>query len=140
VSAHVKVSTSKQNELKSRMLKLGVFEKDLVEDFIQGSGAGGQKINKTSSCVRLKHIPTGIEVRCQKERSQSLNRFYARRLLCEKIEQLLYQEKSKKQQELAKIRKQKKRRSRKLKEKILQDKKHHSLKKSSRKTPRASHP
>lgn len=121
--------------LAARMAELGVREEDLVEKFILGSGSGGQKINKTSSCVYLKHIPTGIEIKCQRERSRELNRFYARRELCEKIAELRFQEKSKKQQEFEKIRRQKRRRSRRSKEKMLQGKRHLSAKKELRRPP-----
>src|SRR5579872_2140633 len=103
----------KWGELADRMLRLGIQESDLIEKFILGSGSGGQKINKTSSCVYLKHIPSGLEVKCQQDRSRELNRYYARQELCEKIEEQILQEKSEKQQKIAKIRRQKKRRSRK---------------------------
>jgi len=125
---------SKEEELKSRMEKLQIKDIDLLEKFILGSGSGGQKINKTSSCVYLKHLPSGIEIKCQKSRSRELNRMYARRELCDKLEQALFQEKSKKQQAAEKIRRQKKRRSRRSKEKILKDKRHHSEIKKLRKT------
>ena len=72
--------------LARRMRKLGIREEDLEESFIRGTGAGGQKINKTSSTVVLVHVPTGVEVRCQRERSQSQNRVVAREELCDKIE------------------------------------------------------
>lgn len=110
-------------EIKIRMEKLHILEGDLVEKFILGSGSGGQKINKTSSCVYLRHIPTGLEVKCQANRSRSLNRLYARRLLCERMEERLFKEKSAKQQAIEKIRRQKRRRSRKAKEKMLVAKK-----------------
>ncbi len=122
-------------ELEVRMLRLGIQEGDLIEKFILGSGSGGQKINKTSSCVYLKHVPTGIEVKCQRERSRSLNRLFARRELCEKLEERLFQEKSKKQQEISKIRRQKKRRSRRQKEKLVEGKRQLSTKKGLRKSP-----
>ena len=80
------VSPEKQQALKDRMAELGLREQDLEERFIHGSGRGGQKLNKTASCVWLKHLPSGIEVKCQQERSQSMNRFFARRLLVEKYE------------------------------------------------------
>ena len=70
------------------METLGIHEKDIEEKFIRSSGRGGQKVNKTSTCVYLKHIPTGIEVKCMKERNQSLNRFLARRELVNRIEKL----------------------------------------------------
>lgn len=125
----------KEELLKKRMKKLLIFEEDLEEKFILGSGKGGQKVNKTNSCVYLKHQPTSVEIKCQKTRSQSLNRYYARKELCEILEERLFQEKSKKQQEISKLRKQKKRRSKKAKEKILKEKKHRSEIKSMRKAP-----
>jgi len=129
------ITPQKQQDLETRMNALGITEDSLVEKFILGSGKGGQKINKTFSCVYLKHIPSSIEVKCQKERSQLLNRFMARRQLCDKLEAMLFQLESKELAEQAKIRKQKKRRSRKTKEKILQDKKAVSQKKETRKSP-----
>lgn len=117
------------------MVRLNLFEDDLVEKFILGSGSGGQKINKTSSCVYLKHLPTGIEVKCQKARSRELNRLYARRELCEKFEERLFKENSKKQQAIAKIRRQKRKRSKRAQEKVLQSKKFRSQKKAFRKPP-----
>ena len=125
----------KQHDLEARMHALGLTEDSLVEKFILGSGKGGQKINKTFSCVYLKHIPSGIEVKCQKERSQALNRFMARRQICDRIEAITLQNESKEQAEQAKIRKQKKRRSRRTKEKILEDKRVISQKKETRRNP-----
>jgi protein subunit release factor B len=79
------VSEEKNRWLRERMEVLGVREEDIEEKFVRSSGSGGQKVNKTSTCVYLRHIPTGIEVKCMKERSQPLNRFLARRELVEKI-------------------------------------------------------
>ena len=129
------VSKEKSDELKKRMESLGILEDDLIEKFILGSGSGGQKINKTSSCVYLKHIPSSIEIKCQKERSRELNRFLARRDLCDRIEEMTNRAESKKVQEIEKIRRQKKRRSRKSKEKMLEEKKQHSQIKKQRKEP-----
>jgi len=83
------VSEEKNKWLRERMKALGIHEKDIEEKFIRSSGSGGQKVNKTSTCVYLKHIPTGIEVKWMEERSQSLNRFLARRELAQRIERLL---------------------------------------------------
>src|SRR4030042_5182142 len=80
------VRPQKQEALRLKMEKYGIREQDILEKFIHGGGKGGQKINKTASCVYLKHLPSGIEVKCQAERSQLLNRFLARRTLAEKIE------------------------------------------------------
>ena len=82
------VSEEKNIWLKERMEALGILEKDIEEKFVRSSGKGGQKVNKTSSCVYLKHTPTGTEVKCMKDRSQSINRFLARRELVKKIEAL----------------------------------------------------
>lgn len=129
------VNPEKENALITEMKRLVIKEEELIESFIKGSGSGGQKINKTSSCVYLKHIPTGIEIKCQKTRSQSLNRYYARKELCEKIAARILGEATKKQQEKEKIRRQKKRRTRKQKEKILENKSKRSEIKASRKKP-----
>jgi len=128
-----KVSTEKEAQLLARMKELGIKEDDLVEKFIRASGPGGQKVNKTSSCVYLLHIPTGTEVKCQRERSQSLNRFFARRELCNKIEEQVLGKESKEQQKREKIRRQKRRRSRRQKEKMLDDKHKRSTLKEQRK-------
>jgi protein subunit release factor B len=116
------VSVDKERAIAARMMELGVAESEFEESFIRSSGPGGQKVNKSSSCVYLVHIPTGLSVKCQQERSQSLNRFLARRLLLDKIELrqkgFIAQEKEK----LEKIRRQKRKRSKRAKEKILADK------------------
>ncbi len=127
------VLPAKVQSLQKEMARLGILETDLEESFIRGSGPGGQKINKSSSGVYLKHLPTGTEVKCQQERSQVLNRFLARRILVEKIARQREGEKSLQEQRWFKIRKQKERRSRRAKEKMLSDKKIHSEKKAARK-------
>lgn len=129
------ISKEKQQELEERMKFLEIREEDLIEKFILGSGKGGQKVNKTSSCVYLKHIPTGIEIKCQQNRSRAHNRFLARRELCERIESERFQIQSKKEQEAAKIRRQKKRRSRKQQQKVLEGKKARGDTKKMRKSP-----
>ena len=80
------VSEEKNRWLRQKMNELGVREEDIAETFVRSSGNGGQHVNKTSSCVQLKHIPTGVQVTCMRERSQSVNRFVARRELLERIE------------------------------------------------------
>lgn len=80
------VSEEKNKWLQERMEVLGIHEKDIEEKFVRSSGSGGQKVNKTSTCVYLRHIPTGFEIKCMKERSQSLNRFLARRELVRRVE------------------------------------------------------
>ena len=117
------------------MRELGLREEDLEERFIRSGGPGGQNVNKVSSCVQLRHWPTGLEVKIQAERSQALNRFLARRMLIEKLEQMILGRQSKKQQAIEKIRRQKRRRSRRAKEKMLAAKRRHSLKKQLRSRP-----
>jgi protein subunit release factor B len=127
------VTPGKEKKLKDRMHSLGVREKDIEERFIRSGGRGGQHVNKVSTCVYLKHLPTGIEVKCDRERSQSLNRFLARRLLLDKIERLRHHRESEEKKRIAKIRRQKRKRSKRAKEKILADKRKQSEKKSLRK-------
>lgn len=104
-------------------------EEDIVEKFIRSQGPGGQNVNKVSTCVYLRHLPTGIEVKCQKERSQAQNRLLARRLLFRKIQEKARQELAAEKRQLEKIRRQKQRRSRYAQLKILEAKRRHSLKK-----------
>jgi len=126
------VSLDTQKALKARMQDLGIREEDLDESFIRSQGAGGQKVNKSSSCVRLVHRPTRLEVKCQISRSQTDNRFFARRILCEKYAAQVLKQKTEKDREVYRIRKQKRRRSRRAKEKMLANKKVHSVKKELR--------
>ena len=120
------VSPEKESQLQGRMTALGIREAELVEKFVKGSGKGGQKINKTSSCVYLLHKPSGIEIKCQRERSQAMNRFFARRELCDRLEERIRGAQSARQQEVERIRRQKRRRSRRQKERMLADKRHRS--------------
>ncbi|MBL9116395.1 MAG: peptide chain release factor-like protein [Verrucomicrobiaceae bacterium] len=113
-------------QLEERMARLGVREEELEESFIRGTGAGGQKINKTSSTVQLRHTPSGIEVRCQKERQQSANRYWARIELCERLEAIRQERKQALRDEAEKNRRRNRKRPRGLKEKILRTKKKRS--------------
>lgn len=126
------VSSEKEKALIQRMLALKVSESDIEESFIRSSGPGGQKVNKTSSCVQLLHIPTGLAVKCQRERSQSLNRYLARKLLLDKIECLQNGFIEAEKEKIEKIRRQKRKRSRRAKEKILSTKHHQTEKKNLR--------
>jgi protein subunit release factor B len=128
------VSTDKDRQLAERMLALGVSERDIDEQFVRSSGAGGQNVNKVSSCVLLHHRPSGIRVKCQQERSQGLNRFLARRILLDKIEAKVIGAKSAEEQRSEKIRRQKRRRSRRAKLRML-DAKHRQGEKKKLRSP-----
>ncbi len=126
------ITDGKKSQLEQWMDRLGIRESDLDEKFIRSSGAGGQNVNKVNTCVYLKHRPSGTEVKCQKTRSQMDNRFFARRILCEKIEAQILGAQSAERQRIEKLRRQKRKRSKRAKEKMLSHKKQHSIKKSSR--------
>ncbi|MFA4967157.1 MAG: peptide chain release factor-like protein [Candidatus Margulisiibacteriota bacterium] len=129
---HFIVNPNKERALEEKLTRLGIRDQDVIEKFIRSSGSGGQNVNKTSTCVYLKHIPTGIEVKMSQERSQALNRFLAWRLLAEKVEGKILGEKSTKRRESEKIRRQKRKRSKRSKEKMLREKKMVSGKKALR--------
>ncbi len=126
------VSPEKQEALARRMAELGVRESDLEESFVKSGGHGGQNVNKTSTCVMLLHRPTGLQVKCQTTRQQGINRFLARKLLLDKIEEQLTGRVAAEQARIEKIRRQKRKRSRRAKARMLADKAHHSDKKSAR--------
>lgn len=125
-------STVPDQILALRLAKLGVRDDDLVEQFIRGTGPGGQKINKTSSTVLLRHLPSGIEVRCQRGRSQAANREFAREELCDRLEALVQQKRLSEQNAREKIRRQKRPRPRAVKEKLLEHKHRRSSTKKNR--------
>jgi peptide chain release factor len=133
------VSSDKEKQLTERMLALGVREQDIDEQFVRSSGAGGQNVNKVASCVMLHHRPSGIRVKCQQERSQGLNRFLARRLLLDKLEAKLRGAASAEEQKIAKIRRQKRKRSRRAKLRMLDDKHRQAEKKQRRVGVRPDH-
>ncbi len=126
------VSPEKVADLYARLAKLGITESDLDESFIRSGGAGGQNVNKVSTCVVLIHRSTGTTVRCQQERSQALNRFVARRLLASKLEEKILGVLSDRQKLAEKIRRTKRKRSRNAKEKMLKNKRFHSNLKAGR--------
>jgi peptide chain release factor len=129
------ISAEKLADLDRRMLELEITEATLQEKFVRGSGSGGQKINKTSNCVFLKHLPTGVCIKCQMDRSRELNRFLARRELCTQLEMIRDGKASAKTQAIEKLRRQKRRRSRRSKQRSIADKRQLSVKKSLRRPP-----
>jgi protein subunit release factor B len=126
------ISQEKETALRERMERLGVREEEFRETFIRSSGPGGQKVNKTATCVFLVHLPTGLSVKCQQERSQTLNRFLARRILLDRIERLRTGLISAERMRVEKIKRQKRRRSRRAQEKTLEAKHLQTEKKSLR--------
>ena len=120
-------------KIKDLMAQASVYEEDLEESFILGGGPGGQKTNKTSNVVRLKHGPSGLQIRFGETRSRDDNRWLARRALAEAILERDHKRKSAKRQEIEKKRRQKRRRSRRQREKMLDDKHAHAEKKAARK-------
>ena len=126
------LSVDKLAQLEQRMRALGVQENDLEETFVRSGGAGGQKVNKSSSCVMLLHRPTGLRVKCQTSRQQALNRFLARRLLLDKIERRQQGFVETQRAHIEKVRRQKRKRSRRAKERMLADKARQGQKKQLR--------
>jgi protein subunit release factor B len=126
------LSGDRARALEERLARLGVRAEDLEETFVHSGGKGGQNVNKVATCVVLVHRPTGIAVKCQRERTQGANRLIARQMLADKIEERKLGAASKRQQEAEKIRRQKRRRSRRAKARMLDDKRAHSEKKAGR--------
>jgi len=126
------MSPEKEAALRERMRRFNVREYDLKEIFVRSQGPGGQNVNKTSTCVYLKHIPSGIEVKCQQERSQVLNRYRARVILTDKIENRILGRLSEERKRIEKIRRQKRKRSKRAKLKVLEAKRRQAEKKSLR--------
>jgi protein subunit release factor B len=120
--AQFPVSSDKVRELRERLDRLGIRDEDLDEQFVRSGGKGGQNVNKVATCVVLVHLPSGMRIKCQQERSQGLNRYLARKLLADKIEAERLGRQSAQEQEFERIRRQKRRRSRRSKARMLADK------------------
>jgi protein subunit release factor B len=129
------VSPEKERALLERMERLGVRAEDLEESFVRSGGSGGQNVNKVATCVVLRHRPSGILVKCQRERSQALNRYLARRDLLDRLEARVRGEAAEARSRRERIRRQKRRRSRRAKEKLLAGKRAQSEKKAARRPP-----
>jgi protein subunit release factor B len=126
------VSIEKEKELLERMQRLGLSEGDLQETFIRSSGPGGQKVNKTATCVYLVHVLSGLSVKCQKTRSQAMNRFLARRILLDRMERLQKGQVDAERKRIEKLKRQKRKRSKRAQVKVLQAKRRQSEKKALR--------
>src|SRR4249920_314583 len=133
-SVPISNENDKEAQLARRMAELGVKESEIEETFVRSGGHGGQNVNKTSTCVMLHHRPTGTQVKCQSTRQQGLNRFIARRLLLDKIEALKTGQVAAQRARIEKIRRQKRKRSRRAKDRMLASKSHHAAKKASRRS------
>lgn len=114
-------------------MKIVIKPEDLQEKFIRSRGKGGQNVNKVSTCVQLKHLPTGTTVRCEVYRTQKKNRELALQMLIEKLEKKEQARINKEISDKEKLRRTNRKKPRALKEKILKDKKIISGKKELRK-------
>ncbi len=130
------VSLRKSQQLQQTMQRLGIRESDLEESFARSGGPGGQNVNKVSTCVILKHRPSGLVVKCQTDRSQAMNRYHARRILAERLDALVRGRESEKARQIFKIKRQKRKRSKRAKDKMLDAKRAHGEKKEQRRPVR----
>jgi peptide chain release factor len=133
IMARFGISEEKESALTAKMESLGIREQDLEEQFVRSGGHGGQNVNKVATCVYLKHLPSGTEVKCQEERSQALNRYRARQILVKKLEEKILGRESEERQRIEKVRRQKRKRSKRAKMKMLADKRHDAALRNARK-------
>lgn len=131
------VTSDKERALLARLAALGIREDDLEERFVRSGGKGGQNVNKVATCVVLRHLPSGAVVKCQETRTQAMNRFLARRRLADEIDARRRGAASAREQAIAKVRRQKRRRSRRAQEKMLAGKRAQAEKKALRRSPGA---
>ncbi len=129
------VSSAKEQALERRLQALGIREQDLVERFLRSRGPGGQNVNKVETGVYLRHIPSGIEVKMQQERSQALNRYRARQVLADRFEAAVLRRRTEKQAMIDRLRKQKRKRSKRAQEKVLAAKRRRAETKELRRPP-----
>ncbi len=132
------LSSDKRKSLERRMAALGIYEEDLIEKFIRGTGRGGQKVNKTSSCVFLQYPPAQFEIKVQRERSREMNRFLAREELCSRLEERATQKQEARKQEFEKTRRQKRKQGHFARKRNVEKKRLHGKKKLNRKRPTSS--
>ena len=132
-------ASEQEDQVKRRMETLGVRENEIHESFVRSGGHGGQNVNKTATCVMLVHQPTGSQVKCQTTRQQGLNRIIARQLLLDKIEARQQQRTAAERAQIELRRRQKRGRSRKVKERVLAEKSRQSVKKQSRRRADIEH-
>jgi len=113
------VSEKKIEALERGMTRLGIKAADLEESFVRSGGAGGQNVNKVATCVVLKHLPSGLVIKCQMDRSQGMNRYLARKILIARLDAQIHGRESEEAKRISKIKHQKRKRSRRAKDKIL---------------------
>ena len=129
-----KLFSQKEKELYARMKQLGIHKKNIEEKFIRSSGPGGQNVNKVSTCVFMKHIPSNISVKCSQMRTQAQNRIVAFELLLDKIQRERLREHRRQIQQIERERRKNRKKSKKSKEHMIEDKRRHSKKKQIRRT------